>query len=172
MRVSPAATGVAEPEVRAAVDAVVDPELPVLTLADLGVVREVVLVASDDGPRAVVRLTPTYVGCPALGAIKDDVRRAVTALGVAVDVEVVLSPPWHPGLISERGRARLAAAGIAPPADARTVDLGMPVAPAPVRCPRCGQAATRVLSERGPTPCTSLHVCGSCGEPFEKVRDR
>ena len=161
-----------ETELRAAVEGVLDPELPVLTLADLGVLREVALVESRSGPRALVRLTPTYVACPALGAIKDDVRRAVSALGLEVDVEVVLSPPWHPGLITERGRARLAAAGIAPPAGAVAVDLGIPTAPGPVPCPRCHETATRVLSERGPTPCTALYICGSCGEPFEKVRDR
>ena len=168
----PTGTRVSEAEVRAAVEAVPDPELPVLTLADLGVLREVSVVEPAGVPRARVRLTPTYVGCPALGAIKDDVRRTVTALGLEVDLEVVLSPPWHPGLISERGRARLAAAGIVPPGGSRAVDLGMPGAPPSVRCPRCGGSRTRVLSERGPTPCTSLHVCGSCAEPFEKVRDR
>jgi ring-1,2-phenylacetyl-CoA epoxidase subunit PaaD len=157
---------VTEAEVRAAVEAVPDPELPVLTLADLGVLRQVTL----RDRRVLVRLTPTYVACPALGAIKDDVRRAVASLGLGCDLEVVLSPPWHPGLISERGRARLAAAGIAPPESsaAGATDLGMPT----VRCPRCGDPDTRVVSHRGPTPCTSLHVCGSCREPFEKVRER
>lgn len=159
---------VTAPEVRAAVEAVLDPELPVLTLADLGVLREVRV----EGRHVLVRLTPTYLACPALGAIKDDVRRAVTGLGLEVDVEVVLSPPWHPGLITERGRARLAEAGIAPPTSSGEgpTDLGMPASP--VRCPRCASPTTRLLSERGPTPCTALHVCGSCGEPFEKVRER
>lgn len=157
-----------ESHVRAAVEAVPDPELPVLTLADLGVLREVRVEAG----RALVRLTPTYLGCPALGAIKDDVRRAVADLGLEADVEVVLSPPWHPGLITPRGRERLAQAGIAPPTGEGPVDLGMPVTPAPVRCPRCGADDVRVLSERGPTPCTSIHVCRACGEPFEKVRER
>jgi ring-1,2-phenylacetyl-CoA epoxidase subunit PaaD len=152
---------------RAAVEAVPDPELPVLTLADLGVLREVRLVHGAEGPRALVRLTPTYLACPALGTIKDDVRAAAATLGLEADVEVVLSPPWHPGMISERGRARLSDAGIVPPADAGTVDLGMPG----VACPRCGGAG-RLLSGRGPTPCTSLHVCAACGEPFEKVRER
>jgi ring-1,2-phenylacetyl-CoA epoxidase subunit PaaD len=157
---------VTDEELRAAVAAVPDPELPVLTLDDLGVVREVRL----EGGRARVRITPTYLACPALGAIKDDVRAAAAALGVPADVEVVLSPPWHPGLISERGRARLAEAGIAPPHDGGSVELGMPGPPG-ARCPRCG-GGSRLLSARGPTPCTSLHVCDSCGEPFEKVRER
>lgn len=163
--VSPVIT---QTQVRAAVEAVVDPELPVLTLADLGVLREVRL----EGGRALVRLTPTFIACPALGTIKDDVRRAVEELGLDVDLEVVLSPPWHPGLITERGRERLAGAGIAPPQGTApgATDLGMPGASVP--CPQCGAQSTRVLSPRGPTPCTSIHVCGSCGEPFEKVRDR
>ncbi len=153
---------------REAVESVRDPELPVLTLADLGVLREVQL----EGGRARVRLTPTYIACPALGAIKDDVRRAVTDLGLEVDLEVVLSPPWHPGLITARGRERLAAAGIAPPGTGPEgpVELGMPGQAVP--CAHCGSHETRVLSERGPTPCTSMYVCGSCGEPFEKVRDQ
>ena len=155
-------------EVRAAVEAVPDPELPVLTLADLGVLRSVRL----EGGRAKVEITPTYVACPALGAIKDDVRRAVARLGMEADLEVVLSPPWHPGLITARGRERLAAAGIAPPRSGPDgpTDLGMP-GPA-VRCPRCGSDDTRVVSERGPTPCTAIHVCGACAEPFERVRER
>lgn len=168
----PASDVLDEQELRAVVEGVLDPELPVLTLADLGVLREVRLVPAPAGPRALVRLTPTYIGCPALGAIKDDVRRAVAALGWECDVEVVLSPPWHPGLITERGRDRLLQAGIAPPTPGEKVDLGMPGAGPAVRCPRCGAGATRVVSERGPTPCTSLHACTSCGEPFEKVRDR
>lgn len=159
---------VTEREVRRVVEEVLDPELPALTLADLGVVREVRLV----GRRAVVRITPTYLGCPALGAIKDDVRRAVARLGLETDVEVVLSPPWHPGLISGRGRARLARAGIAPPgAGAGPTALGMP-GRATVTCPQCGQDDVRLLSERGPTPCTAIHVCRGCGEPFQKVRER
>lgn len=165
---------ITEDDLRAAVESVPDPELPVLTLGDLGVIREVRLLATEHGPRARVRLTPTYVACPALGAIKDDVRLAVAALGAETDIEVVLSPRWHPGLISAGGRARLAEAGIAPPGPAAgEVDLGMPApaASGPV-CPRCGGATTRLVSGRGPTPCTSMHVCGSCGEPFEKVRDR
>ncbi len=165
---------VTEAEVRRAVERVPDPELPVLTLADLGVLREVRLRARPEGPEALVRITPTYVACPALGSIKDDVRRVVADLGLRCEIEVVLSPPWHPGLISPRGRDRLAAAGIAPPrsgadlATGATTELGMPA----VRCPRCGDAGTRLVSGRGPTPCTSLHVCVSCGEPFEKVREQ
>ncbi len=156
---------VTQDQVRAAVEAVPDPELPVLSLADLGVLREVRL---EQG-RVLVRLTPTYVACPAMGTIKDDVRRTVRDLGLEVDLEVVLSPPWHPGLITARGRERLAAAGIAPPTTG-PADLGMPGRV--VRCPRCGACETTVLSQRGPTPCTSILVCSACREPFEKVRER
>jgi ring-1,2-phenylacetyl-CoA epoxidase subunit PaaD len=167
--VSPTSEQVTEREVRAAVEGVLDPELPVLTLADLGVLREV----RRQGDRVLVRLTPTYLACPALGAIKDDVRRAVADLGLEAEVEVVLSPPWHPGLISARGRDRLARAGVAPPASGTggATDLGMPGSP-PVPCPRCGSTDVALLSPRGPTPCTSIQVCRSCREPFEKVRER
>ena len=159
---------VTESEVRAAVEAVRDPELPVLTLADLGVLRAVRL----EGDRVRVEITPTYVACPAMGTIKADVRRAVTQLGLEADLQVVLSPPWHPGLITPRGRERLAAAGIVPPRSGPDgpTDLGMPGQV--VRCPRCGSDETRVVSERGPTPCTAIHVCRACAEPFERVREQ
>ena len=159
---------VTEPEVRAAVEAVPDPELPVLTLADLGVLRAVRL----EGGRVRIEITPTYVACPALGTIKDDVRRAVAGLGLEVDLEVVLSPPWHPGLITPHGRERLAAAGMAPPRSGPDgpTDLGMPGLA--VRCPRCGSDETRAVSERVPTPCTAIHVCSACAEPFQRVRER
>jgi ring-1,2-phenylacetyl-CoA epoxidase subunit PaaD len=168
---------VTEDTLRTVADSVPDPEMPVLTLGDLGVIREVRLQQSPGAARAKVRITPTYVACPALGTIKDDLRRALAEIGVEADVEVVLSPRWHPGLISARGRARLAAAGIAPPGPAvgsepAPVDLGMPTTTADPDCPRCGSPVTRLISGRGPTPCTSIHVCRDCAEPFEKVRDR
>ena len=156
--------------VRDAVAAVPDPELPMLTLADLGVVRSVDVV----GEVAVVTLTPTYSGCPAMAEIKHDVRAAVEALGLRVEIRTRLAPAWSSDWISERGRAALASAGVAPPGQPRPVSLGLPsVTPvAVVDCPRCGSSDTRLTSAFGPTACTTLHVCGACGEPFEKVREQ
>ena len=157
--------------VLAAVAAVPDPEMPMLTLADLGVVRDV----DVRGDTAVVTLTPTYSGCPAMAEIKHDVRSAVEALGLRAEIRTRLSPAWSSDWISERGRAALASAGIAPPGSPRPVSLGLPSLTPPalhVACPRCGSADTRLTSAFGPTACTTLHACRSCGEPFEKVREQ
>ncbi|MFD2079899.1 ring-1,2-phenylacetyl-CoA epoxidase subunit PaaD [Actinopolymorpha cephalotaxi] len=172
---------------RAAAAAVTDPELPVLTIAELGILRAVRVDGVDgvDGVVGVDRvvevdLTPTYAGCPALEAIESDVKAALHAAG-ATDVRVrrVLAPAWTTDWITEAGRAKLAAAGIAPPSPTRSggstrsggvagsapVDLTLTV-----RCPRCGSADTRELSRFGPTACTALRTCASCREPFEHVK--
>ena len=160
----------AAPAVRDAVAAVPDPEMPMLTLGDLGVLRSVEV----EGDVAVVTLTPTYSGCPAMAEIKTDVRATVEALGLRAEIVTSLAPPWSSDWITPAGRAALASAGIAPPGRAGTVSLGLPaVRPAAVvACPRCGSSDTRLTSAFGPTACTTLHVCGACGEPFEKVREQ
>lgn len=151
---------------------VVDPELPVLTLADLGVLRAVHV----EGPGAVcVEVTPTYLGCPAREAIADDLRAAFAAHGQEARIDTVWSPPWTTDLITERGRAALAAAGIAPPAHPgagapAVVELGRTRTVEDVDCPHCGSPDTRETARCGPTACTALRVCGACAEPFEHVR--
>ena len=161
----------ARSSVRTAVAAVPDPEMPMLTLDDLGVLRSVEV----EGDIAVVTLTPTYSGCPAMAEIKNDVRAAVEALGLRAEIRTRLAPAWSSDWISARGRAALESAGIAPPGSPRTVSLGLPSLSPPVPvvdCPRCSSSDTRLTSAFGPTACTTLHVCGSCGEPFEKVREQ
>ncbi|GAA1942437.1 phenylacetate-CoA oxygenase subunit PaaJ [Nocardioides marmoribigeumensis] len=156
-------------DVRAAVAAVPDPEMPMLTLADLGVLRSVEV----SGSTAVVTLTPTYSGCPAMAEIKADVRATVEALGLRAEIRTRLSPPWSSDWITPAGRAALAEAGVAPPGPAGTVSLGLPaVLPVHATCPRCGSIDTRLTSAFGPTACTTLHTCSACGEPFEKVREQ
>jgi ring-1,2-phenylacetyl-CoA epoxidase subunit PaaD len=173
--VSPVSVGteLLQPEEAWAVAAeVVDPELPVLTLADLGVLRAV----DVEGPGAVrVEVTPTYLGCPAREAIADDLRAAFAARGQVARVETVWSPPWTTDRITARGRAALAAAGIAPPAhpDAdgpSLVPLGRTRLVEDVDCPRCGSGETRETARCGPTACTALRVCEACAEPFEHMR--
>ncbi len=157
--------------VHAAVAAVPDPEMPMLTLADLGVLRSV----DVEGDTAVVTLTPTYSGCPAMAEIKHDVRAAVEALGLRAEIRTRLAPAWSSEWITPRGRAALADAGIASPGRPRTVSLGLPSLTPPVdvvTCPRCGASDTRLTSAFGPTACTTLHACQVCGEPFEKVREQ
>ena len=154
---------------RDAVAAVVDPEIRAVTIDELGILRDVV--EDPATGRVTVTVTPTYSGCPAMDVIRADVRRALAAAGyLEAEVVMVLSPAWSTDMISAAGRAKLAAAGIAPPGPARTttVGLGMP-SPAP-RCPRCGCAETEELSRFGSTACKALWRCRGCAEPFEHVK--
>jgi ring-1,2-phenylacetyl-CoA epoxidase subunit PaaD len=158
---------------RAVVAGVTDPEMPMLTLDDLGVVRGVEV----DGQSVIVTITPTYSGCPAVAEIRADLRAALRAAGYRrVDVRTVLSPAWSTDWISERGRRTLAAHGIAPPAvvgPARSGPVPLTLDPpsTSVRCPRCGSPGTEELSRFGPTACTALRRCGACGEPFEHMKE-
>ena len=158
---------------RAVAETVVDPELPMLTLADLGVLRDVRV----EGGTVVVEITPTYTGCPAMGVMRADLVLALHQAGFAhVDVRTVLSPAWSTDWISEEGRIKLAAAGIAPPGGAPVRPAGpVPLQLGPARrhatCPLCGSAATEEISEFGATACKALRRCRSCGEPFEHVKE-
>ena len=138
-----------------------DPELPHVTIGDLGIVRSVRV----DGRRAVVVLTPTYTGCPATEQIHDDVADAVRAAGYEPDVSLAMSPAWTTDWITDRGRRRLRAAGIAPPPP--VPEPGTVAVDLPTPCPRCGSRRTRLVSQFGGTACKASHVCTSCSEPFE-----
>ena len=145
-------------EVRRVLSAVHDPEIPVLTIEDLGVLRNVV---TDQG-RLTVYITPTYSGCPAMHAIEAEIVRVLKGAGYGdAAVKTTLSPAWSPDWISEEGRRKLREYGIAPP-----VRCGMR-ADAPVPCPRCGSAATEQISSFGSTACKALHRCRDCLEPFD-----
>lgn len=162
-------------EVRAVAASVPDPELPPLTLADLGVLREVTVDPLDSA--VVVTITPTYSGCPALETMRDDLVTRLAAAGYEdVRVRVALSPPWTTDWITDEGRRKLAGAGIAPPGRVGPRAAGpVPLVlepPSPVvSCPRCGSARTVELSRFGSTPCKSLRRCSSCDEPFEHVKE-
>jgi ring-1,2-phenylacetyl-CoA epoxidase subunit PaaD len=147
---------------------VLDPEVPVLTIEDLGVLRSVDVAIDEDGrPSAVVTITPTYSGCPAIEAISQDVTRAMHDAGFErTAVRLVLAPAWTTDWMSEAGKAKLLAYGIAPPAPrggrvALTLSL---------RCPQCGSGATHELSRFGSTACKSLWVCDTCREPFDHFK--
>lgn len=140
-----------------------DPELPFLTIADLGILRDV---ACEDG-RIVVTVTPTYSGCPATEAIAADISATLARAGFRdVSVRTELAPAWTTDWITDQGRRKLAEAGIAPPsavtAASNTVEL--------IRCPRCGSAETRLVSRFGSTACKSLRACKRCLEPFDHFR--
>jgi ring-1,2-phenylacetyl-CoA epoxidase subunit PaaD len=141
---------------------VVDPEIPVLTVADLGVLREVRL----ENGRVEVVITPTYSGCPAMNVIEMDIKLALEKAGFAdPKVTKVLSPAWTTDWMSEEGRAKLAAYGIAPPTGAagRRALFGEEA----VTCPHCGSAETTRISEFGSTACKALYRCRACAEPFD-----
>jgi ring-1,2-phenylacetyl-CoA epoxidase subunit PaaD len=152
---------------------VADPEMPMLTLTDLGVVRSV----DEDGDHVVVAITPTYSGCPALQEMHRDIRTSLLRAGYRrVDVRTVLAPAWSTDWITDHGRRKLAAAGIAPPqrlvgASSGSILLTLNPPPVTVRCPRCGDPGTRELSRFGPTACTSLRRCPACLEPFEHMKE-
>jgi ring-1,2-phenylacetyl-CoA epoxidase subunit PaaD len=152
---------------------VVDPELPMLTLADLGVLREV----SVDGDGSVmVAITPTYLGCPALDVMRDDLVRRLGEAGFAdVRVRVTLHPGWSSDDITERGRAALRRAGISAPGPVARPSGPVPLSLGPVRrrvgCPRCGSARTTLVSAFGTTACRALYRCGDCAETFDHLKE-
>jgi ring-1,2-phenylacetyl-CoA epoxidase subunit PaaD len=147
-------TAIDEAALMALLDTVPDPEIPVLSITDLGIVRGFV----DDPPR--VRITPTYTGCPATVAIEHAIRRTLDHAGYDwVHIERVLFPPWTTDWITERGRQRLHAYGIAPPSPSATAG-----------CPQCGSADTHEVSRFGATPCKAQWRCNACLEPFERFK--
>ncbi|PWW63112.1 1,2-phenylacetyl-CoA epoxidase subunit PaaD [Actinokineospora spheciospongiae] len=158
---------------RVAAESVVDPELPMLTLADLGVLREVRV--AEDGS-VEVAITPTYSGCPAMATMRDDLVRALHRAGFpGARVRVALHPAWTTDWITPRGRAALSGAGISPPGPAPRRDgpvaLDLLAPRRRVHCPRCGSADTELTSEFGSTACKALYRCRACLEPFDHVKE-
>jgi len=158
---------------RAAVASVVDPEMPFLTIEDLGVLRAV----SVEGTHVIVTVTPTYSGCPAMTEMMTDIkRRLVRAGAIDHEIRVALAPAWTTGWITEAGRRKLAEAGIAPPSGVNAsrggpVPLTLVRSPQRIACPRCGSFDTSELSQFSATACKSLHRCALCREPFEQLKD-
>jgi ring-1,2-phenylacetyl-CoA epoxidase subunit PaaD len=147
-----------------------DPELPMLTLADLGVLRSV----DTDGDRVVATITPTYSGCPAMATMRDDLVRALTGAGWGeVEVRVSLAPAWTTDWISERGRTALREHGISPPGPAPAGPVTLDLLPTrrTVTCPRCGSTRTDLTSEFGSTACKALYRCADCLEPFDHLKE-
>jgi ring-1,2-phenylacetyl-CoA epoxidase subunit PaaD len=142
-----------------------DPEIPVLTLHDLGILRDVQITAEGT---VEVTLTPTYTGCPATAVIASDVETALRAAGVErFTIRTVLAPAWTTDWMSQDGRRKLREYGIAPPGTCHPKKVGLTLA---VRCPRCGSTRTREISRFGSTPCKSLWSCLACAEPFDSFK--
>ncbi len=149
-----------------AVAGVVDPEIPVLTIADLGVLRRVT--ENEAGDAVEVQITPTYSGCPAMGVITLEVELALARAGIKGAVRTVLAPAWTTDWMSEDGRRKLLDYGIAPPGPAagRRALFGV----ADIGCPRCGSRQTVQVAEFGSTSCKALWRCEVCREPFDHFR--
>ena len=168
---------VVEPEVLrdravAAARSVTDPEMPMLTLEDLGVLRDVTVAPSG---AVTVTITPTYSGCPAMATMRDDLVRTLGEAGLQATVRVSLSPAWSSDWITERGRAALRAHGLSAPGPAPRrsgpVPLSLGRIQRAITCPRCGSSAVELTSEFGATACKAMYRCASCLEPFDHVKE-
>jgi ring-1,2-phenylacetyl-CoA epoxidase subunit PaaD len=142
-------------------DTVSDPEVPVLSVTDLGIIRTVRWTGESGDPTLVIIVTPTYSGCPATAVIKEDILKTLREHGLSqVRIETQLSPAWTTDWMTERGQRRLQEYGIAPPQPRSTS----------VPCPRCGSPDTRLVSQFGSTPCKAFYICNSCLEPFDHFK--
>ncbi|MFF4178378.1 1,2-phenylacetyl-CoA epoxidase subunit PaaD [Streptomyces sp. NPDC001750] len=162
-----------EAELHRLAGSVPDPEMPMLTLDELGVLRGVEMLAPG---RVTVRLTPTYTGCPAIEAMSADIERVLNDHGIPeVSVVTVLSPAWSTDDISAEGRRKLAESGIAPPRPHGASSAATDVGPVPlalsVRCPHCGSTDTELLSRFSSTACKALRRCVACHEPFDHFKE-
>lgn len=147
---------------------VMDPEVPVISVVDLGIIRDVAV--ADE--RVTVTVTPTYSGCPAMREIEDDIRTALLAAGASdVDVQMTFTPAWTTDWMSAEAREKLRAYGIAPPGRAEPGGLiTLTRRRVPVACPFCGSSDTRLQSEFGSTACKAIHVCNACRQPFDEFK--
>ena len=147
-------------------DRVTDPEIPVISVRELGVLRQVDI----EGEKVIVTITPTYSGCPAMDAMRQDIEKELRAAGIDnLEVIQVLSPAWTTDWISDEGKRKLKAYGIAPPektADIRALKGEAPVVP----CPQCGSKNTVMVSAFGSTACKALWKCNDCLEPFDQFK--
>jgi len=147
-----------------------DPEMPMLTLTDLGVLRRVAV----EGDTVVAWITPTYSGCPAMATMRDDLVHRLTDAGFPrVEVRVVLEPAWSSDWITDRGRTALNDAGLSPPGPANHGPIALTLGPVrrALTCPRCGRGNTTLISEFGATACKALYRCADCLEPFDHVKE-
>lgn len=148
-------------------DQVKDPEVPVLSIWDLGILRDIERIVESEGERILITITPTYSGCPAMDNISTDVKKALNEAGYPdVTVKMSLSPAWSSEWMSPEGRKNLRAYGIAPPEDADLDEDGL-TPDAHAQCPHCSSRNTRRISEFGSTACKALFQCNDCNEPFD-----
>ncbi|HXS37314.1 MAG TPA: 1,2-phenylacetyl-CoA epoxidase subunit PaaD [Flavipsychrobacter sp.] len=150
--------------------AVADPEVPVLTIQDLGIVRDVTVGEKNGEPLVKITITPTYSGCPAMDVIAINIRMALMSHGIRnIEIDSQLSPAWTTDWMTEEGKIKLKEYGIAPPNRKVFQSLGL-FEEDVVACPRCGSEDTQLVSQFGPTSCKALYKCNSCHEPFEHFK--
>ena len=140
-----------------------DPEIPVLTVLDMGVIRE----AQQRGNKVYIKLTPTYSGCPAMDVISDDLKAELSKHNLEAEVELVLSPAWSTDWLSEEGKQKMAEYGIAPPLEASADKAALLGNEAVVPCTNCRSTNTHLVSQFGSTACKALFQCDDCQEPFD-----
>ncbi|WP_353086838.1 1,2-phenylacetyl-CoA epoxidase subunit PaaD [Flavobacterium sp.] len=151
------------PKITAILESVSDPEIPVLSIMDMGVVREVEVQERD----VFIKITPTYSGCPAMDTIADDIKAAFAKEGYQAQVKLILAPAWSTDWITERGRKALEAYGIAAPLTEEADKEALLGNKKLVKCPQCGSTHTRLVSQFGSTACKALFQCEACHEPFD-----
>jgi ring-1,2-phenylacetyl-CoA epoxidase subunit PaaD len=158
---------VTEHDVWAALAEIPDPEIPVISLVDLGVIKEVEV----EDSQVRIDFTPTFLGCPALEPMQRAMEAKVEELGAKAEVRVVLDDSWSTDRITPEGREKLRLAGFAPPAPRPVGTLNLvQLQPGTFRCPYCGSTDTRLENLFGPTPCRSIRYCSSCRQPFEQFK--
>lgn len=156
-------TIVKHPAIEALLQEVKDPEIPVLSIMDMGVVREI----EKEGDTVLVKITPTYSGCPAMDTIAVEIKAALEQAGYKAKVKQILAPAWTTDWITPRGRAHLEAYGIAPPLEAMADKQALLDGGRVVPCTRCGSTNTKMISQFGSTACKALFQCEECLEPFD-----
>ena len=160
---------ITEETITNALQEVMDPEIPMLSIVDLGIVRKVGL----DGDRIAVEIMPTFVGCPALDVIKESIQERLQSLapGYSVSVKVTLDEPWTTDRMTERGRQTLKSSGFAPPPTGKMPPRGNLIQLLPVaECPYCGSRKTTLNNAFGPTLCRAIYYCHNCRQPFEQFK--
>ena len=150
-------------EIKEILKSVSDPEIPVLTIEDLGIIKEIEI----EDKEVTVTITPTYSGCPAMDVIGDDIKSALQKAGYSGKIKLVLSPAWTTDWMTEEARVKLEAYGIAPPQKGSADKNLLMGKLRDVRCPRCKSSQTAMVSQFGSTACKSLYKCEDCKEPFD-----
>lgn len=151
------------PLIKVTLQAISDPEIPVLSIMDMGIIRDVQI----NEKSVHIKITPTYSGCPAMDTIAADIKSAIDALGFVTSVELILNPPWTTDWINERGRKMLEAYGIAAPLEESLDKRALLDGERLIKCVRCGSTNTKMVSQFGSTACKALFQCEDCKEPFD-----